>query len=131
LKQFVVQHGYVRNHYGFYRRWRKGTWEDHGTIREAVNFPIQSLCWNWVQLSLIQIDAELERRNLDSRIALQIYDAIICEALDDEVEETANLMQSIMIKANQTYGNVAKLGRVKLLADVEVGQNLADMEKIL
>lgn len=131
LKQFVAQHGYVCNHYGFYRRWRKGTWEDHGTIREAVNFPIQSLCWNWVQLSLIQIDAELERRNLDSRIALQIYDAIICEALDDEVEETANLMQSIMIKANQTYGNVAKLGRVKLLADVEVGQNLADMEKIL
>ncbi len=128
IKRFVVKNGYVRNYYGFTRRWDKHGSNDHATIREAVNFPIQSICWNWEELAMIQIEEQLKERRMDSCLNLQVYDAIVCHSPDEEVEETGKIMQDVMQNVNKPYPQINK---VQLIAEVEVGNNLADMKKIM
>ena len=127
-KEILVEQGYLNNYFNFRRRWKDHTKEAHASLREGVNFLVQSLAWNLLQMSLIKIDEELEKRNLKSRLVLQVYDSVIVESKNEEVDEVANIVKEIMESANRKFENI---NRVKLLADVEVGPNLADLKKIL
>ena len=65
---------------------------------------------------------------LKSELVLQVYDSVIAESPDEEVEEVAHIIKDIMENVNKPFDII---NRVKLLADVEVGPNLADLKKIL
>uniref|UniRef100_A0A6M3KIJ1 DNA-directed DNA polymerase n=1 Tax=viral metagenome TaxID=1070528 RepID=A0A6M3KIJ1_9ZZZZ len=128
VKKLVIEQGYLDNYFGFRRTWKYHREEDKATLREAVNEQIQSLAWNLIQLCLIQIDKELRKRKLKSELILQVYDSIIVEAPDEEIDEVAHIMKEIMTNVNKPYENI---NRVLLATDIEVGKNLAEMRKIL
>ena len=124
IKEFVIRYGYVETYFKFRRYFSEHTAEDHGTLREAVNTPIQGTAWNLMQLSLIQIGERLE--GMKSVMILQIYDSVCIETAKDEVEEVAFILKDVMETVNHPYKGI---NRVKIKIDLDIGYNLADMEK--
>jgi len=125
-KRLLIRQGYLDNYFGFRRRWEKHTEEDHASLREGVNHCIQSLAWNLIQLALIKVSSVLEQLKLRSRLVLQIYDALVIETVDDEIDIVAKITKDAITTANVGFKGI---DRVQLIADVEVGCNLADLEK--
>ena len=125
-KELVIKQGYLDNYFGFRRRWQFHSEEDHSTLREAVNFLVQSLAWNLIQLAMIRVDRELKERGLKSRLVLQVYDSLVVEALNEEVPEVAFIIKNAMENVNKPYDNI---NRVLLKSDIEIGLNLAELEK--
>ena len=129
LKKDVIKNGYVRNYFGFTRRWHYHSEEDQGTIREAVNFPIQSVAWNLVQMAMIKIDNEfgrLQESITKDGLVLQVYDSIICEVKDESINQVAEIMRGVMTNINMEF---ERLNRVQLLADFQIGKDLKDLKK--
>jgi len=126
IKAEVIKNGYLTNYFGFKRRWIKHTIDDHNSQREGVNFIVQSLSFNLLEIAMTQINTKLIKKNLKSKIILQVYDSITCEAPDEEIDEVAAIMKQVMTSVNKPFKN---LNRVKLLVDIEVGKNLKDMHK--
>lgn len=125
-KKLIVKQGYLDNYFGFRRKWRNHKEEDHQTLREGVNFLVQSLAWNVIELCLIKIDKELDKRKLKSKLVMQVYDSIIAESPEEEIDEVASIFKEIMESVNIPYDG---LNRVKLKSDPGVGDNLANVEK--
>lgn len=81
--------------------------------RIALNTPIQGSAADIIKIAMINVYEELNRRQLDSKLILQIHDELIIEAKEDEVEEVIELMRNEM-------ENTIKL-RVPLKVDIKVG----------
>ena len=126
IKKEVIKNGYLTNYFGFKRRWFNHSSEDHNTQRQAVNFVVQSLSFNLLEIAMIQINNKLIKKNLKSKIILQVYDSITCETIDEEIDKVAEIMKQVMTGVNKPFKN---LNRVKLLVDIEVGKNLKEMNK--
>lgn len=86
--------------------------------RIAMNTPIQGSAADIIKMAMVNVYNELKKRNLKSRLILQIHDELIIEARRDEVEEVKILMKDIM-------ENSIKLD-VPLTVDLEVGENWYD-----
>lgn len=123
-KQFVVKNGYVDTYFGFRRWFKNHQVEDHEILRMAVNTPIQGTAWNLLELILIEVDRVLEERGLKSALVLQVYDSVIVEAVENEVEEVALLIKEVMENINKPY---PELSRVKIEIDMEIGDNLGEL----
>ena len=128
IKKLVIKQGFLDNYFGFRRSWPNHTEEDHGTLREAVNFMVQSVAWNFIELAMIQIDEAFISNKMESQVLLQIYDAIVVESPDDEVKDASRIVKGIMESVNQPYKG---LNEVKLISDIEVGKCLGEMEKVI
>jgi len=126
-KKLLVEQGYLDNFFGFRRRWKSHSEEDGASLREGVNHLVQSLAWNLLQLAMIELDMEIEKRGLEAKLLLQVYDSLVVETPDKEVDEVAKLLKYILENVNQQFEG---LRDVLLKADVTVGKNLADVEKI-
>lgn len=125
-KAEIIKNGYLTNYFGFRRRWFKHTADDHNALREGVNFKVQSLAFNLLELSLISINKKLIRRGLKTKLIMQVYDSIICEALDEEISIVAPIMKDSMTTVNKSFKT---LNRVRLFTDIEVGKSLNNLEK--
>lgn len=86
--------------------------------RIAMNTPIQGSAADIIKMAMVNVYNELKKRNLKSRLILQIHDELIIEAKKDEVEEIKVLMKDIM-------ENSIKLD-IPLTVDLEVGDNWYD-----
>lgn len=64
--------------------------------RIALNTPIQGSAADIIKVAMVKVFKELKRRNLKSRLILQVHDELIIEAHRDEVEEVKNLVRDIM-----------------------------------
>ncbi|MCI8659404.1 MAG: DNA polymerase I [Lachnospiraceae bacterium] len=64
--------------------------------RVAMNSPIQGSAADIMKLAMIGVDQELERRNLRSRIVLQIHDELLVEAPKAEAEEVVEILEEKM-----------------------------------
>lgn len=124
-KQFVVDNGYVETYFGFRRYFKDHSWEDHETLRQAVNTPIQGTCWNLIELIMIQINNFLKKNNMVSKLILQIYDAVVLEANKKEIDILAPVIHNLIINVNKPY---PILNEVNFTADIKIGKNLLDME---
>lgn len=60
--------------------------------RVAMNSPIQGTAADIMKIAMIGVDQELRRRNLKSRIVLQVHDELLVEAWKEE----ANLVKEIL-----------------------------------
>jgi len=127
-KQHVIKYGYVRNPFGFIRRWKFHSKDDTNVIREATNQPIQSSAWNLMQLILIQVDEYLEDKR--SKLIMQTYDDLVIEAYKTEIEEIAYKVKDIIENINKPFVD-SGLNRVKILADIELGVNLNELRKYI
>jgi DNA polymerase-1 len=88
--------------------------------RTAVNTPLQGTAADLIKLAMIRIDAELRRRQLRSRMLLQVHDELVFETPRDEVEQMRELVRREM---EQVYTL-----RVPLVVEIGVGLNWRDME---
>lgn len=84
--------------------------------RNAMNAPIQGSAADIIKIAMIKIDEELTKRNLKSKLLLQIHDELVFEVDKDELE----LMKELV---KETMENCIQL-KVPLLVDYAVGKNL-------
>jgi uracil-DNA glycosylase family 4 len=124
IEAHVIEHGWVATYFGFRRNFSKHTAEDHGTIREAQNHPIQGTAWNIMELILIQLDEKLEGHR--SQLIMQTYDSAVIEAREKDVEWIAPIMKETMENVCKPYPT---LNTVKVKTEIEVGPNLRDLEE--
>jgi DNA polymerase I len=124
-KREVIQKGYLTNLFGFRRRWKYHKEDDHNTLREAINFKVQSTAWNLLELGMIKADRELSKYNIP--LITQVYDSLGAEPKKEDMKKTARIMKKAMQSCNS---GINRLDKIRVTADVEVGYNLKDMEKI-
>lgn len=83
--------------------------------RAAMNTPVQGTAADIMKIAMVNVYEELNKRNLKSKIVLQIHDELIIEALEEEKEEVSEILKNCMESA-------AKLS-VDLEVDLQVGKN--------
>ena len=86
--------------------------------RMALNTPIQGTAADILKKAMIEIDEEISRLNLKSKMLVQVHDELVFEVFDDEIDTLRELVTNIM---TSTY----KLS-VPLEVDFEIGDNWYD-----
>ncbi len=64
--------------------------------RQAMNAGIQGLAADIFKVALVELDHELEARQLESRLILQVHDEVILEVAPHEHDEVAGLTRTVM-----------------------------------
>ncbi len=83
--------------------------------RLAVNSPIQGTQADLIKLAMVAIDKELQQNNWQAYMILQIHDELIFEAPDEEINDLAKLVRTIM--------QGVMVLKVPLVVDIHIGKN--------
>ena len=86
--------------------------------RNAVNAPIQGSAADIIKIAMIRIDDELMRRQLQTRMLLQVHDELVFDVPKTELEIVKPLIKEAMENAFSLA--------VPLVADLGVGDNWLD-----
>ena len=116
--------GYAETAFGRHRyipeiNHSNGRYRAHGE-RVAINSPMQGTASDIIKLAMIAIDEEMKKKNLKSKMLLQIHDELIFEVPADELETMSKIIPDLMSKA-------ANL-KVKLKVDLEVGEDWSECD---
>ncbi|MCB0737495.1 MAG: DNA polymerase I [Bacteroidetes bacterium] len=119
IKQFAREHGYVETLTGR-RRYLRDINSANFTVkgfaeRNAVNSPIQGTAADLIKIAMINIHAEMKRRQLKSRMILQVHDELLFDVHKSEKDEMKELVTSLMSQAMTL--------KVPLLAEASYGKN--------
>ncbi|MEA2267785.1 MAG: polymerase, partial [Solirubrobacteraceae bacterium] len=87
--------------------------------RLAVNTVIQGTAADVMKLAMIRVDAELERRGLQTRMILTIHDELLLEGPPEEADEARAVVEAEMVSP---WGDRTP----PLAVDVGVGQTWLD-----
>jgi len=66
---------------------------------DATNYPIQGAAFHCLLWAFIELDKELRRRKMETRLIGQIHDAIIADVVPVEKDEFLSMLRPIMIDA--------------------------------
>lgn len=83
--------------------------------RNAINAPLQGSAADIIKIAMIDIDREIRRRGLRSRMIMQVHDELVFNVVPEEQAELNSLVTALMEKAYS--------GRVPLEVGVGVGAN--------
>lgn len=83
--------------------------------RMALNTPIQGTAADILKKAMVEIFKEFEKRNLKSKMLIQVHDELVFNVLNNELEEVMYIVKDKM-------ENTIKLS-VPLKVDIEVGNN--------
>lgn len=88
--------GYVETLLGR-RRYIRDIHSANATVRgfaerNAINAPIQGSAADMIKLAMIRIHAEMKKRNMRSKMTLQVHDELVFDAHKDELEELKSLV---------------------------------------
>lgn len=86
-----------------------------GGERIALNTPIQGTGADIMKLAMVNLWNELKKKNLKSKLILQVHDEVILNVYDDEMEEVREIVRRNMEE-------VAEL-KVPLKVEIETGKN--------
>ena len=86
--------------------------------RQAINMPIQGTAADMIKLAMIHLDGEIRKRELQTRMLLQVHDELVFEVPRSEVTE----MKKLVVDKMQ---NALKLS---VPIDVEVGAGSSWLE---
>ncbi|MGV3772521.1 MAG: DNA polymerase I [Verrucomicrobiales bacterium] len=117
--EFARQHGYVETITGR-RRYIRDIHSRNGTVRagaerNAINAPIQGTAADMIKIAMAGIHNEFAKRNLRTRLLLQVHDELICDLYRPEKEEVVAIVEDKM-------RNAIKLD-VPIVVDVGIGEN--------
>jgi DNA polymerase-1 len=83
--------------------------------RNAINAPIQGSAADIIKVAMVNLDREIKKRNMRSRMIMQVHDELVFDAHREEVEELKTLVAEKMSGAVQL--------RVPLVVDMNTGIN--------
>ena len=83
--------------------------------RAAMNTPIQGTAADIMKIAMINVYRELKKRNLKSKIVLQVHDEMMIEADNSEKEEVKEILKTCMESAITL--------KVLLIADISEAEN--------
>ena len=83
--------------------------------RTAMNTPIQGSAADIIKIAMVNVDNELEKNNLKSKLLVQVHDELVFEVEKGEEEVLQKLVRNAM-------ENAVKL-RVPLIVDDSFGKN--------
>ncbi len=89
-----------------------------GEQRIAINMPIQGTAADMIKLAMINIYSELNKRNLKTKMVLQVHDELLFDTPKDEVDIVRPLVKELMEKAFPL--------KVPVIVDTGVGNNWLD-----
>jgi DNA polymerase-1 len=87
--------------------------------RMAINAPVQGSSADIIKIAMINLHREMEKRNLKSKMLLQIHDELLFEVPEAEVAEMKSLVSELMPHAFEL--------RVPVKIDIKLGKNWAEM----
>jgi DNA polymerase-1 len=87
--------------------------------RMAINAPVQGSSADIIKIAMINLHREMERRNLKSKMLLQIHDELLFEVPEEEVGEMKSLVSELMSRAFELC--------VPVKIDIKLGKNWAEM----
>ncbi len=98
--EFAKEHGYVQTVLGR-KRWLKDIYSKNFTVRgyaerNAINMPIQGTAADMIKLAMIVVHRELKKRELNTRMILQVHDELVLDVPHAEAEEVKSLIVSCM-----------------------------------
>ena len=116
---FARKHGYVETVTGR-RRYLRDIRSANNTVRggaerNAINAPIQGTAADMIKLAMIAIHRELARRNLNTRMLLQVHDELVFDLYLAEQKEVVQL-------AEEKMKNAIPLD-VPIVVEMGVGEN--------
>jgi len=88
--------------------------------RMAINMPVQGTSADIIKVAMINLDKEMDKRRLKSKMLLQVHDELVFEVPEEELE----LMRQLVPQAMST---ALKLS-VPLKVDIKTGHNWGEME---
>jgi DNA polymerase-1 len=113
------EHGFVETLTGrrrYLRDINSGNFTVRGFAeRNAINSPIQGTAADLIKIAMINIQAEMKKRELKSKMILQVHDELLFDAHKDEKDELKELVTSLMSSAMTL--------KVPLLAEAGFGAN--------
>ena len=83
--------------------------------RMALNTPIQGTAADILKKAMVEIYREFNKRNLKSKMLIQVHDELVFNVLDTELDEVSKIVRDIM-------ENTFKID-VPLKVDIEIGNN--------
>jgi DNA polymerase-1 len=87
--------------------------------RMAINAPVQGSSADIIKIAMINLHREMEKRNLISKMLLQIHDELLFEVPDEEVEKMKSLVAELMSGAVELS--------VPVKIDIKLGRNWGEM----
>lgn len=97
------EQGYVETVSGR-RRYLRDINSANGTVRggaerNAINSPIQGTAADMIKIAMTRVADELEKRNLKTRLLLQVHDELVFDLWEDEESEVRELVSDLMRNA--------------------------------
>jgi DNA polymerase-1 len=86
---FYLKYGYVRSFTGF-------TYSGPMVRTEVTNYPIQGAAFHCLLYSIINIEKEMMKRNLQSKMIIEIHDAIVFDVVPKEYEILRKIIKYVM-----------------------------------
>ena len=93
--------------------------------RQALNTPIQGGAAGIINRVMVKLDNEVERLKLDADIILYIYDQLVYEVKDDQIEIMTKLMIKEMERKLDFYGK-----EVSFPVEIEISKSWGTLEKV-
>ena len=117
--EFARKHGYIETILGR-RRYLADINSANAVVRgfaerNAINAPIQGSAADIIKVAMVNLDREIKKRNMRSRMIMQVHDELVFDAHLNEVDELKNLVAEKMSGAVQL--------RVPLVVDMNTGTN--------
>ena len=117
--EFCKQNGFVRTMFGRIRHIPEIKSNNHNLKlfgeRAAMNMPLQGSASDIIKLSMIKVYNEFKKRQLKSKLILQVHDELLVDTAPDELEIVKSILKDCM-------ENVVELP-VKLEVNIEHGKN--------
>ena len=88
--------------------------------RMAINMPVQGTSADIIKVAMINLDREIDKRQLKSKMLLQVHDELVFEVPEDELGEIKKLVPQVMSSALELS--------VPVKVDIKTGNNWGEME---
>lgn len=117
---FVNAHGYVETIFGRKRYLATELMSPNYQIREfaqraAINQPLQGTAADLIKIAMIEVDKQIQAKNLKAKMIMQVHDELVFELPKEELDE----LKTIVLKAMELNQPL----RVPLEIDVNCGQS--------
>ena len=114
--------GYAETIFGR-RRFLKNINSNNRVVRQfeervAINMPIQGAAADMIKLAMINIYKELKKKNVKTKMVLQVHDELVFDIHKDEIDDLKPMIKEKMEKALSL--------KVPVVVDIGLGDNWLD-----